>query len=81
MENKIKFSHYYPKMREAEEKHAVLLEVFIVDDVQQLSKDFVVYDTFFEEYDDVRNCGFNYPLPRDCRLLVLLFKKINGVVF
>ncbi len=63
---KIKFSHNYPKL--PANPTAELIQVFVVD-FEDLSKEFIEYDTQFVDKDSFGN----YPLPRG-KLLVLLFR-------
>lgn len=61
----IKFSHKYNKMPEGFE-HSKLLDVLLVP-IQELSKQFLEYDTTYE--------GGNYPLPKKGMFMILLLQS------
>lgn len=72
--NRIKFSHYYPKLPENCDK-ARLIQIFMVERSEKLSKEFLEYDTkYYDEGDQF------YPLPKG-KVLILLFLAVDGTLF
>ena len=71
---KIKFSHVYPKLPENCDK-AMLIQIFMVERSEKLSKEFLEYDTkYYDEGDKF------YPLPKG-KVLILLFLAVDGTLF
>lgn len=80
MMKKIKFSHLYEKFNHTCEgvpnppEYAVLLEVFLVDDVEDLHPRFVEYDTLYFDKNPDQRRWVHYKLPAG-KVLVLLFRS------
>lgn len=73
--NRIKFSHYYPKLPENCDK-ATLIQIFMVQRPEKLHEDFIEYDTkYFDEGQDR-----HYKLPNG-KVLILLFLAVDGTLF
>lgn len=72
---KIKFSHMYSKLPENCGR-ARLIQIFMVERSEKLSKEFLEYDTkYYDGFEDQF-----YKLPKG-KVLILLFLAVDGTLF
>ena len=77
--NKIRFSHVYDKLRGIDlSKPAVLIRIEMIDDVREVGKEFIEYDSkFHNSHGDLEF----YPLKKNLKYMILYFMDDKGLLF